>query len=44
MWLSIPNIKFVCLNLWLGEVCIDNDVNDNANTDAKDNDRQSMIV
>ena len=32
----VPNMKFVCLTLWLGEVCTDGtnaDANINANTD-----------
>ena len=41
MCICIPNMKFLCLNLWLGEVRTD-DAN-NAN-DTNDDDRQSMIV
>ena len=33
--ISVQNMKFLCLNLWLGEVCTD---------DANDDDGQSMIV
>ena len=32
-----PNMKCLCLNLWLGEVCTD-DTNDDANTDTNDDD------
>ena len=34
--ISIPNMTFLCLNLWLREVCTDADANDddNANDDA----------
>ena len=36
----IPNVKFLCLALWLGEVCTDDaDANDTVNDDE-----QSMIV
>ena len=35
MCMCIPNMKFLCLNLWLGEVYTDN---------ANNNDTQSMIV
>ena len=37
----VSKVKFLCLNLWLGEVCTD-DANAN-NVDAN-NDAQSMIV
>ena len=40
MCISVPNMKFLCLNLWLGEVCTDDANND----DANDDDGQSMIV
>ena len=33
--ICVPNLKFVCLNLWLGELCTD-DANDDANTNAND--------
>ena len=39
MCMSITNMKFLCLTLWQGEVCTDNNTNDN---DAND-DGQSMI-
>ena len=35
MYMCVSNMKFVCLNLCLGEVCTDN---------ANDDDGQSMIV
>ena len=35
--ISVPNMKFICLTLWLGEVCTDANAND-ANTN--DNDAQ----
>ena len=41
------NMKFLCLTLWQGEVCTDDDDNDdaNANNDANtNNDGQSMTV
>ena len=40
-----PNMKFLCLTLWLAGLYTDNDSNTNSdiNTDA-DNNRQSMIV
>ena len=38
---SVPDMKFVCLNLWLQEVCRDDTNNANANDD---DDAQSMIV
>ena len=38
MYICIPNMKFLCLTLWQGEVCTDD-------ADADDaNDGQSMIV
>ena len=39
MYLYILNVKFLCLTLWQGEVCTDDDDDTNAN-----NDRQNMIV
>ena len=30
----MPNIKFLCLNLWLREVCTDDDTNANDDTVA----------
>ena len=42
MCICVPNMKFVCLTLWQGEVYTNNDdanANDNAN-----NDGQSMIA
>ena len=40
--MCVPNIKFVCLILWLGEVCTDaNDVDTN-NADADTDDAQQM--
>ena len=40
MYICTPNMKFLCLTMWLGGLYSDND-----NTDAnKDNDRQSTIV
>ena len=36
--IHIPNMKFVCLTLWLGEVCTDNDANTDVDTDAIDDD------
>ena len=30
MCMCIPNMKFLCLNLWLGEVCTDDANNDDA--------------
>ena len=52
MCICIPNMKFLCLTMWQGEVCADDDDadDDDANTDADanddddDDDRQSMIV
>ena len=38
--IGILNIKFLCLNLWLGEVCTGNANDDNTN----DDEAQSMIV
>ena len=38
--ICVPNMKFVCLTLWLGEVYID--ANDDANTDAEDAGYQCM--
>ena len=39
-----PNMKFVCLNLWLGEVCTDGHADADANADTNDDHaRQSMI-
>ena len=35
------NMKFVCLTMWLGEVCTDDA---NANTNANDDNAQFMIV
>ena len=35
MYTCTPNMKVLCLNLWLGEVCTDED---------KDNNAQRMIV
>ena len=44
MCICVPNMTFVCLKLWLGEVCTD-DTNANANNDTDDdNDGQSMTV
>ena len=40
MGIFVPNMKFLCLSLWLGEVCTD-DANDE---DANDHNRQSMTV
>ena len=40
MCICIPNIKFLCLTLWQGEVCTD----DEANADNANDDGQSMIV
>ena len=42
MCICIPNIKFPCPTLWQGEVCPDDDNDNDANTDAKG--RLSMIV
>ena len=41
MFICIPNMKFLCLTLWQGEVCTDDANDDNANNN---NNRQSMIV
>ena len=35
MCICIPNIKFPCPTLWQGEVCPDDDNDNDANTDAK---------
>ena len=35
MCICVPNMKFLCPTLWQGEVCTDDDAND---------DGQSMIV
>ena len=41
-FICVPNMKFVCQILWLGEVCTDTNTDDNdTNTN---NDEQSMIV
>ena len=37
--ISVPNMKFLCLNLWLGEVCTDDD---DANADDNDNEGRRM--
>ena len=39
--ICIPNMKFLCLTLWQGKVCTDDDANDD-DTNTNDN-RQSMI-
>ena len=40
--ICVPNMKFLCLTLWQGEVCTDDDdANDDANAN---NDGKSMIV
>ena len=39
MCICKPNVKFLCLTLWQGEVCTDDDADD-----ANANDGQSMIV
>ena len=48
MFIWIPNMKFLCLSLWQGEVCTDDDANYANNTNADDananDDGQSMIV
>ena len=39
MCICIPNMKFLCLTMYQGEVCTDdtsNDTNDNTNDDAND--------
>ena len=33
MGIFIPNMNFLCLTLWLGGVCTDNNANDDANDD-----------
>ena len=39
MWgTKVQNMKFLCLNLWLGEVCTDKDANDDNNDDANNDD------
>ena len=35
MCICIPNTKFLCLTLWQGEVCTDDDDDANANDDAQ---------
>ena len=35
-YISVPGMKFLCLNLWLGEVCTDDDANGDANEDTND--------
>ena len=43
MYIGKPNMKFLCLTLWQGKVCTDDD--DDANNDANANDnREGMIV
>ena len=37
--ICVSNMKFVCLNVWLGEVCTDNANNANINDDG-----QCMII
>ena len=48
MCICILNMKFLCLTLWQGEVCTDDDANDTNATNADDanadDDGQSMIV
>ena len=36
----IPNTKFLCSNLWIGELCTDKDDND-TNTDDDDDERRT---
>ena len=43
MYIGKPNMKFLCLTLWQGKGCTDDD--DDANNDANANDnREGMIV
>ena len=39
MWghvcMSVPKMKFLCLNLWIGEVCTDANDTNNANDDIQ---------
>ena len=43
MCICIPNMKFLRLTLWQGQVCTDDNTHTNDNANAND-DRQSMIV
>ena len=36
--ICVPNMKSVCLTLWLGEVCRDHDANTNINANANNDD------
>ena len=45
MCTGIPNMKFLCLTLWQGEVCTEDDANNANANDANTNDNgQSMII
>ena len=42
MGIFIPNMKFLCVTLWLEGMCTDDD--EDTNIDNNDDDGQSMIV
>ena len=47
MYIFTPNMKFLCLTMWLGGLYTDNDIDADANTNANsdtNNDGKSMIV
>ena len=47
MYIFTPNMKFLCLTMWLGGLYTDNDTDADADTDSDtdpNNDGQSMIV
>ena len=40
MCICIPNVKFLCLTLWQGEVCTGDDANTNHDANANEDDTQ----
>ena len=45
MSIGIPNMKFLCLTMWLGGLYTDNNSDSDSDTDSdNDNDGQSVIV
>ena len=46
VYISTPNMKFLCLTIWLGGLYTDNDsdANTDNNSDTDTDDGQSMIV
>ena len=41
--MSVPNMKFLCLTLWQGEVCTD-DNNDDTDANANDDGQNTSLI